>query len=247
MQRQLAGSRLQAGRALMARRTSWPRLTWPWLFGRVRFLFDGNRLRDNQTPDKLEMEDDDVIEAILFACGDIGIFGEHRGGCGVELLQDGEALQHASAADAKRIMLELGPTARAGDTGEGLVMGDKTVVLDAGGRAALMGLVDKLRVEEDPRVDTSHGAHDEQVDISAQELAALVGGAEAERLARLYGSRADRITIRRVEAAGERAGRSRRHPLVPSARPCPCVCAVPALRRAGRGSGPAQCHRFPHR
>ena len=50
------------------------------------------------------MEDDDVIQAILFACGDIGIFGLHRGGCGVELLQDGEALQHACAADAQRII-----------------------------------------------------------------------------------------------------------------------------------------------
>lgn len=243
MQLRLPGSRLQARGQ---RAVTWPRLTRPWLFGRVRFVFDGNRLHGDHTPDELEMEDDDVIDAMLFQVG-FGIFGLHTGGCGVELLQDSEALQHACAADAKRIMRELGPTARADDTGEGLVLGDTTVVLDAGGRAALMGLVDKLRVEEDPRVDTSYGAHDEQVDISAQELAALVGGAEAERLARLYGSRADRITIRRVEAAGERAGRSRRHPLVPSALPCPCVCAVPALRRAGRGSGPAQRHRFPHR
>lgn len=190
------------------------------------------------TPDdsRLKMQDGNVIDAILFQVGDMGIFGEHRGCCGVELLQDSEEMQYACATDAKRIMRELGPTARAGDTGEGLVLGDTSVVLDAGGRAALMGLVDKLRVEEDPRVDTSHGAHDEQVDISAQELAALVGGAEAERLARLYGSRADRITIRRVEAAGERAGRSRRHPLMPSARPCSCVwCSLLDVLDAAAG------------
>ena len=30
----------------------------------IRFLFDGNRLRDTQTPDELDMEDDDVIDAV---------------------------------------------------------------------------------------------------------------------------------------------------------------------------------------
>jgi len=30
----------------------------------IRFLFKGNRFRDSQTPDELEMEDDDVIDAI---------------------------------------------------------------------------------------------------------------------------------------------------------------------------------------
>ena len=30
-----------------------------------RFLFDGNRLREHQTPDELEMEDDDVIYAFI--------------------------------------------------------------------------------------------------------------------------------------------------------------------------------------
>ena len=35
----------------------------------IRFLFDGNRLRDSQTPDELEMEDDDVIDAMLFQVG----------------------------------------------------------------------------------------------------------------------------------------------------------------------------------
>ena len=35
----------------------------------IRFLFDGNRLRDTQTPDELEMEDDDVIDAMLFQVG----------------------------------------------------------------------------------------------------------------------------------------------------------------------------------
>ena len=35
----------------------------------IRFLFDGGRLGDNQTPHELEMEDDDVIDAMLFQVG----------------------------------------------------------------------------------------------------------------------------------------------------------------------------------
>ncbi len=32
----------------------------------IRFLFDGTRLRENHTPEELDMEDDDVIDAMLF-------------------------------------------------------------------------------------------------------------------------------------------------------------------------------------
>ena len=39
----------------------------------IRFLFDGNRLRDSQTPDELEMEDDDVIDAMLFSVGTVRV------------------------------------------------------------------------------------------------------------------------------------------------------------------------------
>jgi len=35
----------------------------------IRFLFDGQRLREQQTPDELDMEDDDVIDAMLFQVG----------------------------------------------------------------------------------------------------------------------------------------------------------------------------------
>ena len=35
----------------------------------IRFLFDGNRLRETQSPDELEMKDDDVIDAMLFQVG----------------------------------------------------------------------------------------------------------------------------------------------------------------------------------
>mmetsp|Transcript_39707 Transcript_39707/g.61977 ORF Transcript_39707/g.61977 Transcript_39707/m.61977 type:complete len:105 (+) Transcript_39707:57-371(+) len=35
----------------------------------IRFLFDGQRLRENQTPEELDMDDDDVIDAMLFQVG----------------------------------------------------------------------------------------------------------------------------------------------------------------------------------
>eukprot|EP01120_Amphizonella_sp_Union-15-10_P015706 TRINITY_DN8124_c0_g2_i1.p1 TRINITY_DN8124_c0_g2~~TRINITY_DN8124_c0_g2_i1.p1 ORF type:complete len:103 (-),score=28.06 TRINITY_DN8124_c0_g2_i1:108-386(-) len=35
----------------------------------IRFLFDGNRLREDQTPEELGMEDHDVIDAVLQQTG----------------------------------------------------------------------------------------------------------------------------------------------------------------------------------
>ena len=33
----------------------------------VRFLFDGNRLSETQSPDELELEDDDVIDVMKYS------------------------------------------------------------------------------------------------------------------------------------------------------------------------------------
>lgn len=35
----------------------------------VRFLYDGERLKDDQTPESLNMEDDDVIDAVAQQTG----------------------------------------------------------------------------------------------------------------------------------------------------------------------------------
>ena len=40
----------------------------------IRFLLDGNRLRENQTPDELEMQDDDVIDALAALGGSLRYF-----------------------------------------------------------------------------------------------------------------------------------------------------------------------------
>jgi len=123
----------------------------------------------------------------------------------------------------KQVVDTLCPTA-APDM-RGLVI-DSTVVLDVSACAALMDFVDTLRKTrlQHSRIDSWHGKHDEQVDISPHEMARLIGGQQYQRLVRLYHSDAHadahsdvdhdapfdsnpseagvmrRITIRRVEA-----------------------------------------------
>ena len=149
----------------------------------IRFLFDGNRLQkgsrgpnqhyvpqgliyETDTPDEVGMEDGDVIEAMLFMVGDIGIWGPPAGSSGGGLLRDKTALLHASAADAQRIIASLCP-AGAPDM-RALVAGDSAAALDARACATLVGFMDALRQERATGgarslVDTSHGSHDEQV------------------------------------------------------------------------------------
>ena len=62
-----------------------------------------------------------------------------------------------------------------------------------------MGFMEELRQAGDSRVDISHDAHDEQVEILEPELASLVGSNQLAKLVLLYGT-PDKITIRRVEA-----------------------------------------------
>jgi hypothetical protein len=147
----------------------------------ICFLFHGKRLNlrrgfDNQDylgyifetdpPDEVGMEDGDVINAMLWQVGDIGIWGAPAGSSGGGLLRDKTALLHASAADAQRIMASLCP-AGAPDM-RALVAGDSAAALDARTCATLVGFMDALRQERatdgaPSRVDTSHGSHDEQV------------------------------------------------------------------------------------
>nr|GEV54024.1 small ubiquitin-related modifier 1-like [Tanacetum cinerariifolium] len=47
----------------------------------IAFLFDGRRLRADQTPDELEMEDGDEIDAMLHQTGDIKLSLSFRGSC----------------------------------------------------------------------------------------------------------------------------------------------------------------------
>ncbi|KAL5705261.1 hypothetical protein ACHQM5_023590 [Ranunculus cassubicifolius] len=38
-------------------------------FGEISFVFDGRRIKDDQTPNDLEMEEGDIIDAMLYMCG----------------------------------------------------------------------------------------------------------------------------------------------------------------------------------
>ena len=69
----------------------------------IRFLFDSNRLHEGETPGQLDMEDNDIIDAMLFQGGDIGIWGPCSGSCGLEFLRDKNVLEQASASDAKQV------------------------------------------------------------------------------------------------------------------------------------------------
>ncbi len=100
----------------------------------------------------------------------IGDFRQHLKAYGRGFLQDTTALLQASAADAKRIVDQLCP-AGAPDL-RALVVGGAERAPDARECAALIAVVHDLRrhVPQHSRIDTSHGAHDQQVYISMGEL-----------------------------------------------------------------------------
>ena len=69
----------------------------------LRFLFNGQRVRDDETPQDLDMEDGDQIDCILEQQGDIGTFGAHAGSPGLAFLQPGAKIDDAPAAVFREI------------------------------------------------------------------------------------------------------------------------------------------------
>ena len=73
------------------------------------FVFDGNQVVETQTPDDLEMESDNVIDAMLEQV-DIGVFGKHAGQPGLRLLM-GSAIETApstAATEVNALVRQLG-------------------------------------------------------------------------------------------------------------------------------------------
>ncbi|KAK7239652.1 hypothetical protein SO694_000283109 [Aureococcus anophagefferens] len=68
----------------------------------LRFLFNGQRVRDDEAPQDLDMEDGDQIDCILEQQGDIGT-GDHAGSHGLAFLQPGAKLDDAPAAVVREI------------------------------------------------------------------------------------------------------------------------------------------------
>jgi len=154
---------------------------------KFRFVFDGVRLRDSQTPDELEMEDGDVIEVNLFQVGDIGEWGEHAEAIGTRFLK-GDA---ASRDDAQGIMRALGVTkCRPFEF-------HCDVGIDECARKALMQYVD---------ASCPAGEADFKLPLSHDTLVDLVGHRSVVRLEHLFkkfGGDAYTVTVRRVAAAEE--------------------------------------------
>lgn len=95
--------------------------------------------------------------------------GPCKGSCGLEFLRDNTERQQSSASDAKRVV-DTFCSAGALDM-RGLVT-DSTLVLSARACEARIVFVENLRKThcQHSRIDTSHGKHDEQLDISSDEL-----------------------------------------------------------------------------
>ena len=125
-----------------------------------RLVFAGSSSRtDTRSPTARSIESTrctwwGVCEAIS-ACGD------SRGG---ELLRDKTALIQSSAADAQRVVASLCPSCPLDMLA---VDANSAPVIDSRACAALIQFTDMLRHDRDqgaghPRIDISHGKHDEQ-------------------------------------------------------------------------------------
>lgn len=120
--------------------------------------------------------------------------GPCKGSCGLEFLRDNTERQQSSASDAKRVV-DTFCSAGALDM-RGLVT-DSTLVLSARACEARIVFVENLRKThcQHSRIDTSHGKHDEQLDISSDELLQLAGSQQHQRLVRLYHSGSDSVIL----------------------------------------------------
>ena len=121
-----------------------------------------------QTPDELQMEDDDVIDCFLEQGGDIGVFGAHEQREGTALLRS-RAHVTASSAQSAKIMSSLG--ASAASIAPFRFLPDLEIVGEPA-RAALMAHADaKLDADE----------MDLMLELTRPELVTLIGAEPVER------------------------------------------------------------------
>ncbi|KAH8092042.1 hypothetical protein JL720_5619 [Aureococcus anophagefferens] len=69
----------------------------------LRYIFKGNLISPDQTPQDIDMDDGDTIHLVPNLRGDIGIFGDHAGSPGLAFLQPGATLDNAPAAVVREI------------------------------------------------------------------------------------------------------------------------------------------------
>ncbi|KAH8051641.1 hypothetical protein JL721_11082 [Aureococcus anophagefferens] len=161
----------------------------------LRFLFNGQRVRDDETPQDLDMEDGDQIDCILEQQGDIGTFGDHAGSHGLAFLQPGAKLDDAPAAVVREIAARC---RRRGSEGDAPYFASFPAagLLSAVQRAALRAGLDL----------GARGARDFKKRLTRREASSGLGAkvyASLEALFRSHGGRVDEIVLRRSAAVGQ--------------------------------------------
>ena len=164
----------------------------------IRFLFDGRKLYDADTPDELDMEDGDVIDSFLYQVGGCiaapipSTFGLHLNTPGVAYLQSSAALTAAAPSEAVQLMQQLGgdPTARPCSRPDRVLLAPEQ-------RRALISVLD------DTHSAMKDKSEDLRMTVTAEWLEALIGREALRMLVCAFGEQAfDTIKLRRVEAHG---------------------------------------------
>jgi small ubiquitin-related modifier len=164
----------------------------------MRFLFNGIKLGDYQTPEELEMEDDEVIDAMMFQVGGCiaapipSTFGLHPNTPGVTYLHSPAALAAAGQPEAAHLVQQLG-----GDPAARPCSRPDRVLLAPEQRRTLISLLDKTH-------SSAAGKNEDvQVTVTGERLETLLGVEAVRSLAAAFGEHAyDTIKLRRVEAHG---------------------------------------------
>ncbi|KAH8076862.1 hypothetical protein JL721_893 [Aureococcus anophagefferens] len=161
----------------------------------LRFLFDGQRVRGDRTPEDIGMEDGDFLDCMREQVAEP--FGDHAGSPGLSFLQPGAKL-HATAA----VVREIAARCRRGGGSEGAApyfRSDPAAgLLSAAQRADLRSKLD--------RVAAVDGALDFNELVTLSEASSGLGAkvyASLEALFASHGGRVDAVALRRSAAVGQ--------------------------------------------
>jgi small ubiquitin-related modifier len=161
----------------------------------LRFLFYGQRILSDQTPQDIGMEDGDQIDCMLGMRGSIGIFGDHAGSPGLAFLQPGAKLDDAPAAVVREIAARCRLGGSEGDAPY-FASFQAAGLLSAAQRAALRSELDL----------GARGALDFKKPLTRREASSRLGAkvyGSLEALFSSHGGRVDEIVLRRSAVVGQ--------------------------------------------